>query len=374
MQSLATSGVRDIERNCERTMKKWLIRIAALLVAIIVILLVLPFLIPVAWVKDQIVAQVKSATGRDFAINGPTSLSFLPSIAIELNNVSFGNPPGMADKITAPLAKLRLTVEPFALLRRELAIDSFVLVDPQIALEVDKQGRSNWEVGNAAMRLAAKLSFLAEAHLRNVRLVNGTITYLDDRTGQKQQISKINAKLALPDLDSPMQMSGSADWNSRTIETALNLAQPRRFIGGEKSPVSVKVIVPTIKLDFNGTIASAKKFMLAGDTSLDIPSVRDLAAWTGTTLPATNGGLGPLKIDGKLDLAGSKVVFSGAQIGLDAIKAKGDFAVDASGAKPYLKGSLDVDKLDVNAYLPPKLTPTAASSDWTDQPIDRLLV
>jgi AsmA protein len=64
-------------------MKKWVNRIAALLVAIIVILLVLPFLIPVAWVKDQIVAQVKSATGRDFVINGSTRLSLLPSITVE---------------------------------------------------------------------------------------------------------------------------------------------------------------------------------------------------------------------------------------------------------------------------------------------------
>ncbi len=395
-------------------MKKWLIRIAAVIVVIVAVLLILPFVIPVAWVKDQIVAQVKSATGRDFAINGTTSLSFLPSLAVELNDVSFGNPPGLSDKTMVRLAKLQLKVKILPLLSRELAIDSFVLVDPKIGLEVDKQGRPNWQLtqaatppgaaaptpvtpapapANSAATAQPAASLLGEAHLGDVRLVNGTITYLDDRTGQKQQVDKINAKLALPDLDHPMQVSGSADWNSKTVELALDLAQPRNFLGGEKSPVTVKVSAPTVKFDFKGAVASAKELTLAGDTSLDVPSLRDLAVWVGTTLPATSGGLKSLTINGKLDLTGAKVAFSGAQIGLDDIKAKGDFAVDATGQKPYLKGSLDVDKLDVNPYLPPEggkapgaaasgaapagggtaapaAKPAATASGWSDQPID----
>jgi AsmA protein len=404
-------------------MKKWLIRVAALVVVIVVVLLILPFVIPVSWVKDQIVAQVKSATGRDFAINGSTSLSFLPNLAVELNDVSFGNPPGYSDKTMVRLAKLQLKVKILPLLSRELAIDSFELVDPKIALEVDKQGRPNWQLASAAAPPAAApggtapkpatpapaapansapagsassaqpaASLLGEAHLGDVRLVNGTITYVDDRTGQKQQVDKINAQLALPDLDHPMQVNGSADWNSKTIELALDLAQPRKFLGGEQSPVTLKVSAPTVKFDFKGAVASAKELTLAGDTSLDIPSIRDLAGWVGTTLPATSGGLKTLSINGKLDLAGAKVAFSGAQLALDAIKAKGDFAVDATGAKPYLKGTLDVDKLDLNPYLPPEAgkqasstgatpaggggtaapaaKPAAASSGWSDQPID----
>jgi AsmA protein len=397
-------------------MKKWLIGIAAILVVIVVVLLVLPFVIPVAWVKDQIVAQVKSATGRDFAINGATSLSFLPSIAVEMNDVSFGNPPGMSDKTMVRLAKLQLKVQVLPLLSRELAIDSFVLVDPRIAFEVDKQGRPNWQLGAAAGQAAAATSggavapppatapaasvssakpaavALEEAHLNDVRLVNGTVTYFDARTGQKLQVDKINAKLALPDLGSPMQVSGAADWNGKTIELALDLAQPRQFLSGEKSPVTVKVATPPVKFAFTGNVASAKEVTLGGETSLDIPSLRDLAVWTGATLPATSGGLGPFKIDGKLDVAGSKVAFSGAQIRLDAINAKGDFAIDGSGQKPYFKGTLDVDKLDVNPYLPPaggkpagaaasaapaggaaapgQTGKPAASAGWSDQPID----
>jgi AsmA protein len=204
-------------------------------------------------------------------------------------------------------------------------------------------------------------------------------------------VNKIDARLALPDLASPMQMSGNADWNGKTVSLALDLAQPRQFLSGAKTAVTVKLAAPALKLDFKGTAASAAEVALDGDTTLDISSLRELATWTGGSLPPTSGGLGPLKISGKLAVAGARVKFSGAEIALDAIKAKGDLAVDASGQKPYIKGALDVDKLDLNPYLPPEqpasaatkpaaasgaptTAPTPASAagnaGWSDQPLD----
>jgi AsmA protein len=398
-------------------MKKWLIGIAAFVVVVIAVLLVVPFLLPTETYKGQIVERVKSATGRDLALNGPISLSILPSFALTVSDVAFGNAPGASAKNMATFGKLQLQVQPIALLSGRLVIDSFVLVDPVIALETDKQGRPNWlfatagagpisaPSGPAAPAKPAPApaagapppakggSPLDEVHLGDVRLVNGTITYQDDRTGQKQRLDKINAKLALPDLASPMQMSGNADWNGKTVSVALDLAQPRQFLSGAKTAVTVNLTAPALKFDFKGTAASAAEVALDGDTALDISSLRELATWTGGSLPPTSGGLATLKIGGKLALAGARVKFTDAEIALDTIKAKGDLAVDASGQKPVLNGKLDVDKLDLNPYLPPSQpaavaakpaaapgvpTPAPATAPaqavggagWSDQPID----
>jgi AsmA protein len=398
-------------------MKKWLIGIAAFVVVVIAVLLVVPFLLPTETYKGQIVERVKSATGRDLALNGPISLSILPSFALTVSDVAFGNAPGASAKNMATFGKLQLQVQPIALLSGRLVIDSFVLVDPVIALETDKQGRPNWQFATAgagpisapsgpaapakpapapaagAPPPAKGGSPLDEVHLGDVRLVNGTITYQDDRTGQKQRLDKINAKLALPDLASPMQMSGNADWNGKTVSVALDLAQPRQFLSGAKTAVTVNLTAPALKFDFKGTAASAAEVALDGDTALDISSLRELATWTGGSLPPTSGGLATLKIGGKLALAGARVKFTDAEIALDTIKAKGDLAVDASGQKPVLNGKLDVDKLDLNPYLPPSQpaavaakpaaapgvpTPAPATAPaqavggagWSDQPID----
>ena len=68
-------------------MKKWLIGIAAFVVIVVAVLLIVPFLIPTETYKGQIVERVKSATGRDLALNGPISLSILPSFALTVSDV-----------------------------------------------------------------------------------------------------------------------------------------------------------------------------------------------------------------------------------------------------------------------------------------------
>lgn len=392
-------------------MRKWLIGIACVIVVIVAALFLVPFLIPTETYKGQIIERVQSVTGRTLALNGPISLSVLPNFALTVSDVAFGNAPGASAKNMATFGKLQLQVQPIALLSGKLVIDSFVLVDPVIALEIDKQGRPNWQFAAAPGQPAGAAapappatkpgappaggssgSPLDQIHLGDIRLVNGTITYFDARSGQKQQVDKIDAKLSLPDLASPMQLSGNADWNGKTVKVALDLAQPRQLLSGAKTAMTLKLSSPAVNFDFKGDVASAAEVKLDGDTTLDIPSLRELASWAGGSLPPTSGGLGPLKITGKLDLAGARVKFAGAQIALDAIKATGDLAVDASGQKPYLKGALDIDKLDLNPYLPPEqpaaagkpsATPTAsgappssapapatASAGWSDQPID----
>src|ERR1700675_4786148 len=184
-------------------MRKWLIGIVADIVAICGALILVPFLIPTETYKGQIVERVKAATGRDLALNGPISLSVLPSFALTVSDVAFGNAPGASTKNMATFAKLQLQVQPIDLLSGRLVIDRFVLIDPVIALEVDKQGRPNWQFAAttgapAAVPTGAPVptkpatppaagappaarggSALDEVHLGDVRLVNGTITYQD---------------------------------------------------------------------------------------------------------------------------------------------------------------------------------------------------
>src|SRR5258707_6012666 len=179
-------------------MKKWLIGIAAVVVIIIAALLIAPFLISTETYKAQIIERVKVATGRDLALNGPISLSLLPSFAVSVRDVAFANAPGASTKNMATFGKLQLEVQPIALLSGRLVIDSFVLVDPVIALEVDKQGHPNWQFAAPAQPAAASgtppaaqpapppaagakptartAGPLEEIHLGDVRLVTGTIT------------------------------------------------------------------------------------------------------------------------------------------------------------------------------------------------------
>ncbi|HKW55519.1 MAG TPA: AsmA family protein [Stellaceae bacterium] len=374
--------------------KRLLIGIAVVVVLLIAAVIAVPFLIPVDTYKSKLVAAVKDSTGRDLRIDGKMSFSLFPVVGLEANDVSFSNPPGAASKDMAKLGKLQVALQVLPLLHRDIEIKRLVLVDPVIDLEVDKQGRPNWQFSaSPAPATPAKQpdkaapggggGSLSDLHLDDVRLVNGRVTYLDQRSGAKQELSEIGMTVSLPSLDGPFSAAGAATWRNEKMTLAASLAKPRAFMDGKTSAAALKLASKPINFDFKGEGAGSTPLKLDGAVDLQVPSVRGLAAWAGQPLKLPGTGLGPLAISGKVSMAGSKIAFSDASLGLDDMKAKGELALDSGGARPALKGKLDVDKLDANPYLPPEKEakpapaagkpgggPAAAKSDWSDDPID----
>lgn len=385
-------------------MKKLLIGVAVVIVVLVAAAIAAPFFIPVDTYKSQLISRVKEATGRDLRIDGKVSFALLPSLALEADKVSLSNAPGAGSKDMATFDQLQVQLKLWPLLQRRVEIDRLVLVNPVIALEVDKQGHPNWQFGKPAPAAppqggaaapapsapAGGGSGLAELRLDDVRLVNGKISYLDQRSGAKQELDQIAMKLSLPGLDQPFAADGAAVYRGEKLTLTLSLAQPRAFLDGKPSPTTLKLASKPVTFDFKGEAAGSTPLKLDGAVDLQVPSVRGLAQWAGTPLKAPGSGFGPLKLAGKVSLAGTKMAFTGATLALDQISATGELALDTGGARPALKGRLAVDKLDVNPYLPPEhgggggatapapagtgggggAAAPAKSSGWSDQPID----
>lgn len=71
-------------------MKRVLKIIGAVVALIVVVAIAIPFFISADYVKAQLQAQVKKATGRTLEIKGEASISVFPSIAIHVADVTFG--------------------------------------------------------------------------------------------------------------------------------------------------------------------------------------------------------------------------------------------------------------------------------------------
>lgn len=382
-------------------MKKLLIGVAIVIVLLIAAVVAAPFFIPVDTVTAEVVSRVKATTGRDLKIGGKVSFSILPILGVEANNVSFSNPPGAGSPDMAKFAKLQVALKLWPLLRKQVEVDKLVLVDPVIALEVDKQGRPNWQFGEKAPAAAPGRPAqpapaagtgggLGELTLEDVRLENGQVSYLDQRSGEKLVLEQIAMKLSLPNLDSPLAADGSLVYRGEKLSLSVGLANPRNFMDGKSTGLTLKLASKPVNADFKGNVTGSTPLKLDGAVDLQVPSVRGLAQWAGTPLNAPGSGFGPLAISGKASVASPKIAFSEAKLSLDNIKGTGELALDTGGVRPAVKGKLDVDKLDVNPYLPPE-TPSktaggggasgggtgaassgaaAKSSDWSDQPID----
>jgi len=378
---------------------KWIgIVVVVLVVLVVGAALVLPQFISVDTYKDRLVAEVKSATGRDLKISGPVHLSVLPHLAIQAAQVSFSNAAGAQSKDMMTLGGLQVEVELFPLINKTVVVDRFVLKDPVIALEVDKQGKPNWDFSTAKAAGAAPaspaapaqkpaaggadMSSLGALRLGDVRLENGTISYLDQRTGQRTVIEKINSSVSLPDINSALKVDGSAQYNGVVLKLKLNVDKTGDFMTRQGSGVEASVGSDVMNFDFKGKGAAALPATAVGAIDLKVPSLRKLAEWAGAPMPKGEG-FGPLAIAGKLEMTGNEIKFNDAQLSLDAIKGKGQIALNTGGAKPDVKGSLELDSFNVNPYLPPQsqggsgsAAPAAGSggksgaAGWSDEPID----
>jgi len=372
--------------------KRVLIGFGILLALVLGAALVVPFLIPVETYKAKIEDEAQAATGRPLKIKGALRFALLPRAGIEADDVSFGNVAGAKDPQMATLKQLVLEVSVIPLLHGAIEIDRFILVQPQIHLEVDKAGRPNWQFAGAggAPSTAAKPgagggTFLGgrEVRLGEVRLENGQVTYRDDRSGAAYSLDKIAMTVKLPDLESPFGLEGQLDWNGQTIKLSAQGKALGKVLAGGGSPLSLTVAAQPVNLGFNGNLTRTNPLALDGTVKLAVPSLRALAAWVGSPLQTSGTGFGPLSIEGKLGVAGNRISFSEAALAIDDMKGRGEVVVETGGARPVIAAKLELDKLDLNNYVggarqagagaaakPAPQAGKGSPSDWSDEPID----
>jgi AsmA protein len=392
-------------------MRKLLIGLGIVVAALIVLAFVVPMLIPATVYRDQVVTAVQGATGRQLHISGPVKLTILPNLAIEANDVALDNAPGGIAKEMATLSQLQVGVKLLPLLHGAVEISRFVLTDPVIHLEVGKDGHSNWEFAPAkaapkpehgvTVTATAQTDDLKELRLGVVKLVNGTIDYIDTRTNQRFAASQIGVTVSLPGLDEKSSFDGSVTWNGKPIKLSLAIDRPRALMGSGSSKLDLSIASDLMNLSFNGTATGGTPAKLEGTLSVDASSVRGLATAAGSPPPIAGDGLGAFSLKGKVVSVGPSLTFSDIALTLDALKAGGAISIDGNGTVPKVKGALTVGMLDLNPYLsrpakgpapsvasspqapaqqapvqkapaqlPAQPGPPAAPGQWSDAPID----
>jgi len=380
-------------------MSRFLSFLVVLVLLIVGILFAAPSFIPVESYKPQITALVKEQTGRDLTINGDISLSFLPRLAVSVNDVTFQNASWAASRHMVKMEQLEIVLKIFPLMRGEVALDRFIMRRPEIDLAVNRQGVGNWVFDVPAQSAPAPAAETAPAgedggftpqvtdiQLGEISLIDGSVKYSNLATGEAYDASDINLDVSLPSLDAPLGLDGSVVWNGDTVELSLDVAEPRAFSVGDASDLSLNINAPKVTAGFAGNGRMSPVLTINGPTSLSIPSVRDLAAWAGQPM-AEGDGFGALDLNGTVAVVGDTYSFTGATLAFDGMNGTGDLTVDAGRSRPKLTGALVLDKLDANVYLAGvgesspsdgQAAPSsgggsggsAAASGWSDAPID----
>ena len=331
-------------------------------------------------IRQKLAEQVKAKTGRDLVIAGPTSFSFYPTLGVVMKDVTLSAPPNMPGPPLIKMAELDVSVKAMPLLKQEISVRQLVLKKPVVELRVDKAGKRSWDFAQAlplatyaqagapappetmddagaqqgsapaqGRALPAKLANVKDLELDDVHVEDGTLRYTDERTGKTQNISGLNAKLALKSLTSPLTASGNFGWSGEKINFDGKLTNVRTVLEEKPAKLAFNAASQHISATYDGSVLLKDGADLEGQISAKSDSVKKLAAWLGTILPPVSG-FGPLTLNADLKSADNTTSLNNAKLVLDGATASGSASVTTGGVRPHVQATLRLTELDLNKY------------------------
>ena len=368
-------------------MKTLLKIFGVILLLCIALIVAAPFLIPTDTIFNKVSEEVQKTTGRTLTINGDKTLSVFPALKLELNDVHFANMQTGSRADMASMQQLAVHIPWFSLFGGEFKLDKFVINEPDILLETDKNGKANWQLFDAVAEQpteqtepgeAIKLPASFDIELGEVAIYGGTFTYLDGQTGAKQQISDLELAILLPSLRKTLEVKGGVTYMQERFELDVKLDTPAKAIEGQAFNVSQNLDSRLVELTFNGSIAKQGQD-IKGQLALNGESVKNIAKWQGVDLNAKDNAFNAFSVNGKMHLLGEKFNLEELTATLDELQIKGKSEISL-GNRLAINANVDLGMLDLNPYLPDavakKEQPTEGDSKpaepivWDDTQID----
>ena len=351
------------------TSKRVLISASGLVGLLIVALLVVPLLVDIDSYRPEVVAQVKRATGRDVVIDGPIRLSLLPLPSVRVDGIKFFNMPGSKNPNMVEVKSVTVRPALLPLLIGNVEIGEVTLVEPKIVLEINAQGKPNWEFTPSmaeALPAAAKPSSPKPLSLGRLTIENGTLIFSDSKAGLLVAAEKADFSASVGSVDGPYSLSGSATINGSPLRVDLSVSAK----GSTGHNAEVALAAGGGNLSYKGTLSElGPDARLAGMVSA---SADNLVAFAQALIQIAGQPLPPLppllagkfKFDGPIDLSQTAFAAKDFKLALGEDSGSGSLALALKPALTvearFTASRFDLDRWLASIALPPQATAEAA--------------
>ncbi len=343
--------------------KKLLIGGGSVVGLVVVALVAAPLFIDVNSYKPMIVSEVKAMTGRDLVIDGPISLSILPTPTVSVTGVKFSNVPGSKNASMVEMKSVTVKPSLFGLLAGNIEVSEVTLIEPKIVLEITAEGKPNWEFAPSvaeAKPVASKPASPKPLSLGRLTIDNGTLIFSDSKAGISVVADKANFSASVGSIDGPYALAGGADINGSPLK--LDLAVGSKGSNGHNADVTLQA--GGGKLTFRGTLSElGPAARVAGVTSVATDSltgfVGTLVKLAGQPEPALPPLLsGKFIFDGAVEASQTAFAAKDFKMTLGQDSGSGSFAVTL---KPALAvdGKIAIPKLDLDKWMAAVARPAA---------------
>jgi AsmA protein len=361
---------------------KWVAIITAAVVLLFFLaLLIVPRFVDLDRYKPLIESKVSEAAGRSFTLGGHLKLSLFPWAGLHLTDLRLDAPPGFKEKDLITIESFEFQVKLLPLLFKDIQVKRFVLVAPKIVLEKNKNGKTNWEgLGKVQNEEVAKPEAekkgqeglpIKSLAVNTFTIKDGSILWIDHSQGERRELKQLNLNVDGISLERPVSISLSAlvEGNALTMH-------------GKIGPLGKKPGEGPVPLDFSASIAQTLTAKAQGrvtdaathlgydlDVQIEPFSPRRLAAAFGKPLPLTPADPEVLKqLSLKSSLQGNRQTLRVKDGVLELDDSKLELsAVVREFSRPNVTFALDLDRIDLDRYLPASQS-NSAKSGGADKP------
>ncbi len=381
------------------TLKWAAIIVGCLVVVVIAAMLIIPMFIDVQKYKPVLESKVVEATGRPFTVGDDLKLSLFPWAGISFSDLRLGNREEFSEKEFVQVKSFEVRVKLLPLISKEIEIKRFVVDEPRIVLVKNKKGRGNWEQPKQKQQQAAAPKTGGEASpggpgglpinaltVGNFSINNGSALWIDHTTDTRKEIKNINLVLTDVSLEKPVQVKFTGELDNQPLA-----------VEGTVGPVGSGLQKGVVPLDLSLNALKQLAMTLKGNienpattpgVNLDITveefSPRELVAALGQTFPVETTdpkALSSVALKARVNADAKQASISNGVLNLD--QSQLTFSATASQfSRPNLKFDLNLDKINLDRYMPPKSdsppaekAPAQGKKEKTDYtPLRRLIL
>ena len=329
---------------------KWAVLAVAILVAAVAAML---YSIDVNSYRDEIATVFRKATGRDLAIGGDIDLSISLSPAVVVERVAIANADWGSHPHMIVLERVEAEIEVLPLLAGDIRVTRLILVEPDILLETNSDGLSNWQATPPADdRSAEKAERKDEAGdgpqsvpvFTHVEIHRGRLTYKDARTGDEMQLDLDRGSARAASFGVPLAIDAEGAWNGTPFSIVGTLDSLARLAAGQPVELALDAEVFGFVARLSGVVAEPGKF---ADLDLRIAvrgaDLSTLAPLAGSGLPK----LGPVAFDARVEGSADKLQIEDLEAALASSDLSGRIDLSLTGPRPRLTGTLASNRIDL---------------------------
>ena len=253
-------------------------------IALAILILAIPALMP--WsvspdIRSKITAQLQSSFGLNLSASDDVTLHLLPTIRIDLRDVSIADAHGL--KIQTP--HLTAGIDVPSLILGELRISSLNFDTSTININLDQEVKD--EQAYQQSQNTASPPIISRTDLGSLNISNSTVHVTSTAQDIDTDLQHVSLRIIWPQLNSPLALEGQVQWQDKKLNFAAWIGNPLALMKHAASPLSFKINSDSAQLKSSGQIYAGPRIQYEGHTDARYISVRDLAYLAGTEIPSS---------------------------------------------------------------------------------------